>query len=229
MLCQVTAGTAVEQQNVLSQSGGHINPTWVLLGKQLTVDVLSNRPLLNNISKSDRALEIFSTGGRTTTTLQGELPGYGTVWFHPGVITNILSLSEISEKYRVSYNITGENKFLVYLKKGNIKSFTQCERCLFYSKMAAGETLIVNTVDYNISKYPERDYTRDLLTQKLQYKIDLPSHRHLVKIVEDKVQMLNCPLNRDYITGVEDIWGKNLGCLKGKTPIQKRHKSESKF
>ena len=76
--------------------------------------------------------------------------------------------------------------------------------------MAEGGTLLVSTIDYNISKYSECDYTRDLLAQNLQYKIALPSHRHLVQIVEDKVQMLNCPLNHDDIRGAEEIWKKNL-------------------
>ena len=59
--------------------------------------------------------------------------------------------------------------------------------------MAAGDTVLINNVDYNISKYSDRDYTRDLLAQKLQYKIYLPIDKHLVKIVENKLQMLNCP------------------------------------
>ena len=42
-----------------------------------------------------------------------------------------------------------------------------------------------------------------------------------MKIVEDKVQMLNCPLNQDDVRGSEDILGGNLGCLKGKNPRQK--------
>ena len=88
-------------------------------------------------------------------------------------------------------------------------SFTQCKRGLFYYDMAEGEeTVLLNTVDHNKSKYCERDYTRDLLARKLHYKIALPSHRHLVKIVEDKFQMLNFPLNRDDVRGAEDIWGK---------------------
>ena len=77
--------------------------------------------------------------------------------------------------------------------------------------MAAGETVLVNTVDYNISKYSERDYTRGLLSQKLHYKIALPNHRNLVKIVKDKVQMLNCPLNCDNVRGAENIWEKTWG------------------
>ena len=176
---------------------------------------------MKNIRKSNRSLAIFSTGGRTTTDLQGYLPGYGTVWFHPGGISNILDLSKVAEKYWVSYNSTVKNKFLVYLPKGKIRSFTQCEWGLFYSVMAVGETVLVNTVDYNISKYSKRDCIRALLARKLQYKIALPRHRHLVKIVKDKVQMLNFPLNRNDVRGAEDIRGGNLGYLKGKTPRQK--------
>ena len=78
------------------------------------------------------------------------------------------------EKYWVSYDSTGKNKFLVYLPKGKIISFTQCEMGLFYSDMDAGETVLVNTVYYNISKYSKRNYTRYLLAQKqhLQNRLD---------------------------------------------------------
>ena len=88
--------------------------------------------------------------------------------------------------------------------------------------MYAGEgTILLNTVDHSKSKYSKHDYTRALLVRKLKYKIALPRHRHLVKIVEDKVKMLNCLLNRDDVRGAEDIWGGDLGCLKGNTPRQK--------
>ena len=56
---QVTSGTAVEQQQALSQSGGPIKPTCFLLDNQSTVDVLSNIRLLKNNRKSDRSLVIF--------------------------------------------------------------------------------------------------------------------------------------------------------------------------
>ena len=134
----MTAGTAVKQQHMLSQSGSHINPTWVLLDNQSTVDVFSNRRLLKNIRKFDRSLAIFSTGGRTTTYLQGYLHGYGTVWFHPGVIANILYISKVAVKYRVSYDSTGVKKFLFHMPRGNIISFTQRDRGIFYFDMAAG-------------------------------------------------------------------------------------------
>ena len=129
-------------QVTLGQSRGHIKPTWVLLENQSTMDVFSNRRPLKNIRKLDRLLAIFSMGGRKTTNLQGDLPRYGTVWYHPGVIANILYLSKEENKYRVSYDSTGENKFIVHLPGGGIRSFTQCKRGLLYSNMAAGETVL---------------------------------------------------------------------------------------
>ena len=77
----------------------------------------------------------------TTTDLQEDLPGYGTLWFHPGGMANILSLSKVADKYQVSYDNTGGNKFLVHLPGGKIRSLTQYEMGLFYSDMAAGETV----------------------------------------------------------------------------------------
>ena len=59
MFCQVTVGTAVEYQHTLSQSGGHINTTCVLLENHSTVDVFPDRSLLKNIKKYNRALTIF--------------------------------------------------------------------------------------------------------------------------------------------------------------------------
>ena len=41
--------------------------------------------------------------------------------------------------------------------------------------------------------------------------------------------MINCPLKRDDVRGAEEIWGKNLGCLKGKTPRQKMPHTRGKF
>ena len=130
----------------------------------------------------------------------------------------------------MTYGSTGENKLLVFLPRGEVISFWQCDRVLFYSDLAVGQgTVLLNTVEHNKSNYSKRDYTRSLLAHKIQYKIALPSHRHLVKFVENKVQMLKCPLNWDDVRGAEDIWGGNIGCLKGKTPRKKRHTLEGQF
>ena len=38
-----------------------------------------------------------------TTNLKAELPGYGTVWFDPQAMTNVLSFSNIAKQYSIQY------------------------------------------------------------------------------------------------------------------------------
>ena len=92
------------------------------------------------------------------------------MWFHPGGIANIICLSKVAEKYRMSYKSTDEKKYLVFLPRVEVRSFRQCDRGLFYSNMAAGQYIVLlNTADHNKSKYSERNYATDLMTCKLQY------------------------------------------------------------
>ena len=35
------------------------------------------------------------------TNLKAELPGYGTLWFDPQAMTNVLSLSNITKQYSI--------------------------------------------------------------------------------------------------------------------------------
>ena len=65
--------------------------------------------------------------------------------------------------------------------------------------------VLLNNVEHNNYKYSQRNHTRILLTRKLQYRIALPSHKHLVKDVENRVQILNFPLNWDGVRGAEII------------------------
>ena len=80
---------------------------------------------------------------------------------------------------------------------------------------------LVNTVENNLSRYSERDYSRSLEARKLQYKLLMPSHRHPIKNLDNKTQMENCPLNCNNIKVVEVIWWENLGCLAVNTPHKK--------
>ena len=66
--------------------------TWVLLDNQSTVDVFCNSQMLINVQKAATSLDIHYNLGSTTTDMEGDLPGYGTVWYHPSGIPNVLSL-----------------------------------------------------------------------------------------------------------------------------------------
>jgi hypothetical protein len=85
---------SVDHSHIMKQSkGGCIDPNWILLDNQSMVDVFYNRRLLKDIKQVDTWIDIYCNAGVTSTNLQGELPGYGTVWYHNRTVLPTFSLS----------------------------------------------------------------------------------------------------------------------------------------
>ena len=114
-----------------SPQANGIPNTWILLDNQSTIDVFTNPKLLKNIRPTQRVMQIHSVGGVSRTNMIGDLPGYGTVWYHKGGIANILSLSQVCKKgYTVTYSSEEGNVFTVFKKDGTKRIFKQSERVL---------------------------------------------------------------------------------------------------
>ena len=96
----------------LNEHDGKIPKSWILLDTyQSTVDVFYNAQLLKNIRKVDTHMEIHCNACVTSTNMIGELPGCGTVWYHPNGVANILSLACMKEHgYHVVYNSNNGNE-----------------------------------------------------------------------------------------------------------------------
>ena len=67
--------------------------SWILLDNQSTVSVFYNRRLPTNVHEIDKVMNIRCNAGLTRINMVDELDGYGTVWYNPKEIANILSLS----------------------------------------------------------------------------------------------------------------------------------------
>ena len=124
-----------DMRNVEAQHGGHLPPEWILLDNQSTVDVFTNRRLLKNIRRAKTNMFIHCTAGVAKTNLIGDLPGYGTVWYHPNGFANILSLSKVKEKYRVTFDSDKNNQFIVHRTDGTQRVFFKNphEGCIFWT------------------------------------------------------------------------------------------------
>ena len=55
-----------------------------------------------------------TNAGTRLTNQQANVPGFGTVWYNEGAITNIFSFTELVEKHRITFDSSVENAFLVH-------------------------------------------------------------------------------------------------------------------
>ena len=114
-------------------SDGCVPKSWILLDNQSTVDVFYNPDLLTDIREVEESMSIHCNSGVTTTNWVGELSGYGTVWFHPNGIANILSLARVKEQgYRVTYDSIAGNRFVIHKSDGTTRIFNESTRGLYY-------------------------------------------------------------------------------------------------
>ncbi len=85
---------------------------------------------------------------------------------------------------------------------------------------------MVNTVASKKSRYTNEDYSRAVLARQLQIRLGHPSTKDFLQIVA-RNQLLNCPITRDDILAAEDIFGPDIGSLKGKMTRRKPHQVRS--
>jgi hypothetical protein len=199
------------------QQGTQISRNWILLDNQSTVNVFCNGGMLENIRMIDKTMNISCNAGVTRTSWVGDLPGYGQVWYHKKGIANILSLSKVEEKYRITYDSEKKKQFVVHKGGGEKRYFKQAKNGLFYLDASeATGTVLVTTVEDKKSSYMNRSYKQAILARKLQNIIGRPSARDYLHIVENNL-LKDCPIVGTDVVAAEDIFGPNVGFLKGKT------------
>ena len=196
---------------------------WILLDNQSTVDVFCNSALLKNIRTVGRRMYIHCNAGTIWTDQMGDLPGYGSVWYCPQAVANILSLRNVSRRCRVVFDSKDGNRFVVTKEDGSEKVFRVLANGLYYNDVKAAATensshaaVLVTTVNENKTRYTNDEVLQAELARELQKKLGHVSTPHFIHIVNNNL-LPNCPVTKRDIMAAEDIFGPALGNLKGKT------------
>jgi len=143
-----------------TQDKAGIPKTWILLDSQSTVDVFSNPHLLTNIRISKTTLMLHCNAGKAIVQQKGDLKGYGTIWYYPEGIENILSLHKVQEKYKVTYDSSTMARFVVHKSAGTNRIFKPSKKGLLFSDVKHENAhVLVHTVDSIKNKYTVKEYS----------------------------------------------------------------------
>ena len=164
-----------------------------------------------------------STTGTWVTSLVGDLPGYGPVWFDSRAIVNVLSLKLVKEMNHIQYDSDAKDGFVVTKPNGERFKFVQSSSGLHYldtsnpdPNESVNTTLVVNTVAKNKNNYMNNDYLHALRVRKLQVTMGRPSTATFVEALKSN-GLSNCPVTPANVEAAEQIFRPDIGSLKGKT------------
>ena len=175
-------------------------------------------------------LIIQGTTGQCKTNLIADLPGLNfTVWFCKDVIANIVSLSEATKHYRITMDTAVANQFTVHGPDGKNCVFHESTNeqgesiaGLFYTEVSGKRnsteigTALITTVKERKSKYTQRAYDMAVRARQVHNALGYPSLKDYLRIIDANL-LPGTNVTREDIIAAEDIFGPNLGAIKGKT------------
>lgn len=177
----------------------------------------------------------------------GDLLGFGIVWYHPTGIANVLSLSKVQDRYRVTCDSDGRNYFRVY--SPNAPNFIMSPGGLYYHDMSkAGDSSHVlaeqgveidneneeedlaeqdaedspsgepvGIKTVNKLKSGYTDHEINRANRACRFQEILGASLRTILHIVDRKLFPNCPITRTDIKMAEHIYGPSRAHLKGKT------------
>jgi hypothetical protein len=214
-----------------------IPPSWLLLDSQSTVSVFCNASLLRNIRRSDTSLTVYTNGGNQVSHFVGDTSLFGTVWYNPDSLANILSMASVRKTCRITMDSSIEAALFVHCTDGRILKFTEFESGLYYydtgnsldnTKSALSYShpsptpsfSFLETVQSNKSYFTRREIEGANAARAFYRKLGRPSESQFHHALKHN-QFHNCPITADDARRALKIYGPDISTLKGKTTRSK--------
>ena len=107
-----------------------------------TFSVYNNPKMLINLRKYKRPSSGVSNGGVLTTDLEGDLPGFFTVYHNPESLMNILALSDMRKRFWVTMDTSVEVAMLVHISDTQVMRFVEIDAGLYIWKPETNTKLV---------------------------------------------------------------------------------------
>ena len=209
----------VESESTLATFNRAIPTTWLLLDSCSTTNLICNKDWLHDIHENGTSITIRCNAGTVLLTKQGYFGSYPEpVWFNPHGIANIMSLDNVAKYFQITMDTDAEKARLVHKDDGHAMKFIPTGKGLYHHNLCSGDgglwSFITTVVD-KADEYTHRAIQRARVARRFQNIIMRPGARQLTDVAV--AHLKGCPVTKADVKAAEDIYGPNLGALKGKT------------
>jgi len=222
-----------------------LSDSWILLDTQSNCDIFCNGDLLQDIRDfNGPPLKLESNGGTMLTSLVGDIPNYGTVWYNPESLANILSFANVRKKFNVTMS-TGPNDkkptICVHKNNGDVMKFIEHPiglyvHCVFNNSnrldvndilKPSYNYLFLNT-QYDLEKqFTKRQVQEAKTARSLYINLGRPSQKQFKRLITSN-SIKNCPVTMQHVERSNYIYGDDVGTIKGKTTHTRPHHIDSR-
>ena len=118
------------------------DPTNFLLDSGPTFSCCNNSKMLVNIENSRKSINGVSNGGVMLTNKEDYLPSFFTIYYHPKSLMNILSISNLRKRFKVTMDISKEVAILVHIAKNKVMKSIEIGAGLYIWKSEHNSSLL---------------------------------------------------------------------------------------
>jgi hypothetical protein len=207
-----------------------INPMWILCDNESTVDIIKNKSMVTNIRNTNNPIELTGIGGEPIRVNKvADFLGFGTVYHHPSVAANILSLHKIIKRFKsVKYDNVVKDAFVVTRDDDSTMEFIPSREGLYHydfllsikrrqeaEKPKEQKAMVINTVEEVQWNFTKCEIENSEEARRLYVIMGRPSQKAFKDMVRSGKLLNNSITVQDSRNAIQ-IYGVDLGVLKGR-------------
>jgi len=205
-----------------------LQPFDLLLDNQSTVHIFNDSRMLKNIRKSNHEpVCIQGIGGDLVIDQIGEAGVFGTVYYHPKAMANVISFGALEDEHGVGSIVYDPNSrsFEVSLAQGakhfSFKRRGRLSICNLKNDKNAGlrKIALTVTVAENERLFTKREVEAARKIKDIKRILAYPSDADLIQLLKSGIT--NAPVDTNDVKRAAIIYGPDWAELKGKTVMNK--------
>lgn len=207
------------------QKGWKLPESWILLDNQATISVFGDRTQLSNLRKCAVPMEVTGVGGSIVTDTVGDFGPFGTVYYHPQALGNILCFADVEDKFCIRYKpgvytVRVNHTEYKFQRVGKLYVMdlndTELVSSASNNQIAKASVLPIVTVQDNKIGFTQREIAKADEAVKLVTTLGFPSLKNVLHALHQG-QIHNTGVTSKDVRRAWLIYGPPTASLMGKT------------